>query len=87
MWILDLNFYKGIPNSQGREINEKAKSTLSIKKGVDWVRSEQKSEDSHQKGEMRMTMSDRVREGERAKYDAASQYYRGNCLWLPPFWV
>ncbi|XP_043326275.1 uncharacterized protein LOC122442467 [Cervus canadensis] len=26
---------------------------------------------------MRMTMSDRVREGERAKYDAASQNYRG----------
>ena len=47
MWILDLNFYKSIPNSQGREIHEKAKSTLSIKKGVDWVRSEQKSEDSH----------------------------------------
>ena len=32
-------------------------------------------------------MSDRVREGERTKYDAASQNYRGNCLWFPPFWV
>ena len=87
MWILDLNFCKSIPNSQGREIHEKAKTMLSIKQGIDWVRSEQKREDSHQKGEMKMTMSDRVREGERAKYDAASQNYRGNCLWLPPFWV